>query len=63
MLIKYTHSSESGKFAAGGSKITSVLTGLEWLREKSLVLKRLAFDGSESATRWKSFKSVMGRMG
>ena len=51
-------------FAAGGRKITSVLTGLERLRGKaSTKAVGPGFDGSESATRWNRFKQVMGRMG
>ena len=41
-------------FAAGGRKITSVLTGLERLRGKvSTKAAGPGFDESESATRWK----------
>ena len=43
-MIKYTlttHQKVEYVFAAGGRKITSVLTWLDWLRGKKLVLKRL----------------------
>ena len=44
-------------FAAGGRKITYVLTGLERLWEKtSPKAVGPGFDGSKSATRWNRFK-------
>ena len=59
-MIKYTlttHRKVEYVFAAGGRKITSVLTWLEWLRgEASTKEVDPGFDGSESATRWKRFK-------
>ena len=56
-MIKYTHRKVEYVFAAGGRTITSVLTGLERLREKaSTKAVGPGFDRSESATRWKRFK-------
>ena len=64
-MIKYTvilytlktHRKVECVFAAGGRKISSVLTGLERPRGKaSTNAVGPGFDGSESATRWKRFK-------
>ena len=62
-MIKYTvilytlktHRKVECVFAAGGRKISSVLTGLERPRGKAST-SWSGFDGSESATRWKRFK-------